>query len=245
MLGEISVVRHDGFEFVVKEEEQAALLYSFKDGLQIDCKALPVNWIVYLSYCKKYDLLLGASYGEGKVFAIKVKNGCFTENICVLDEGGRSHAIILDKDEKFAYSANLGKDKIVCYEVDDSGLSVKSSCVLAQKTGPRHMIFNKMCNVMYCVSEFSNEVFVLQQEKSTGVLSILQVISVLPEGYLGESYGGTLIIQEDNRYLYVTNRGANTIALCEISENGLLKKIADLDMRLMDFYKSEKNVYGV
>lgn len=245
MLGEISVARHNGFEFVIKEEEYSAILYSFKDGMQIDCKPLSVNWIVYLTYCEKYNLLLGASYGEGKVFSIKVNDGHFSDEICVFDEGGRSHSIVLDRKEKFAYSANIGADKIVGYEVSEHGIIPKIECSLPNNTGPRHMIFNKEKDMLYCISEYSNEIIVLQQDSVNGELTVLQTITSLPEGYCSESYGGTLIIQKDNRYLYVTNRGADTIALCEISETGLIKKIADLDMKLMDFYKAKENIYRI
>ena len=245
MLGEIFVARYKEFEFVIKEDENSATLYSFKNGKRIDSKKLDVNWIVYLTYSEKYNLLLGASYGEGKVFSVKVENGYFVGDVLVFDEGGRSHSIILDRNEKFAYSANLGNDKIVGYKVESYGLKPCTVCNLPENTGPRHMMFNRGNNILYCVSEFSNRVFVLEQDDFTGELKLIQSETILPDGFVGESYGGTLTIQEGNKYLYLTNRGANTIALFEIIEKGFIKKIADIDMKLMNFYKGEENIYGV
>jgi len=250
MLNDVFVCRYDGYEFVIKEEENDGILYSFKAGKEYDRIKLNVNWIVYLTYCKKYDLLLGASYGEGKVFSVKIKDGKFYKGAIVCDEidngrESRSHSIILDRNEEFAYSANLGLDKIFCYKVQENGLKLVDVCSLPKDSGPRHMMFNKEKNILYCISEISNDVFVLEQNISTGALKIIESHSILPESFSGESYGGTLTIQKDNKYLYLTNRGANTIALFEILKSGKLNKVADIGMELMNFYRVEENVYGI
>ena len=251
MLGEIFVEKINDIEFVVKEEKNLGVLNIFCDGKLLDTKNIDVKWIVYLSYSEKNSILLGSGYGNGEVFSVGISNNKFTDKVSVFSErdnarrkDSMSHSIVLDVNENYAYSANLGLDKIYIYKVSKDGLQQIGSYDLPEGTGPRHIAFGKN-NMMYVVSENSNEMFVFKQDVFSGELELVEHKSILPDDFSGVSYGGTLIVQQDNRFLLTNNRGANTIAVFKIYDDGKINKVADLDYKLFDFYKAKENVYGL
>ena len=158
MLEDVFFCRYNGYEFVIKEEENAGILYSFKDGKEYDRLELDVNWIVYLSYCKKYDLLLGASYGEGKVFSVKVQDGKFLGNPCIYNEvenskESRSHAIILDRDEEQLISVKNNLQKLrdayaqIASQDDSAPVMSHTQTVVAGLTYGRHSLNENVSDV--------------------------------------------------------------------------------------------------
>ena len=251
MLNEIFVEKVDNIEFVVKEEKNFGKLNIFINNKLIETYETSVNRIVYLDYSEKNNLLIGSGYENGEVFSAYVENKKKLDSIAILkerdntDRKSRSHSIIFDRNEKYAYSANIGLDKIYIYEVSEKKLKQISSYSLPENTGPRHMCFNRELDILYVVTENSNEIYAFKQDIFSGELLFLEVKSILNDDFIGESYAQTLTIQKDNRFLLANTRGANTVAVFKILQDGLLDRIIDLDCELFEFYKAKENVYGL
>ena len=251
MIGEIFVKKIDEFEIVAKEEKGIGKINIFVDKKLVDSKFIDCERIVYIDYSIKNNLIIGSGYEWGEVFSIPIKNNRFAQDISIIKESdasgkkSRSHSIVFDRNEKYAYSANIGLDTIYIYEVCDDELNAIGCYKLPDESGPRHIAFNKQLDIMYVISENSNEMFVFNQDISTGNLTLIEKQSVLPDNFSEVSYAQTLIVQEDNKCLLANNRGANTVAVFEILSDGRINKVADLDCKLFDFYKAEENVYGL
>lgn len=251
MLDEIFLKKVNDIEVVAKEEKYSGTLHIFSKSKLLEKKYINVNWIVYLEYCKKNNLLIGSGYGDGEIFSISLCNNKFSNNINIYkeidntDKKSRSHSIVLDRGENYAYSANIGLDKIFIYKVEKDKLDQIGKFSLPDGTGPRHITFNKKLDIMYVISENSNEIFVFNHNPITGEIILLEQKSTLPIDFCGISYGQTLIIQNDNKFLLANNRGADTVAIFEILSDGKVNKVADLDCKLFDFYRAEENIYGL
>lgn len=251
MIGEIFVKKTEELEIVAKEEEDIGRINIFLDKKLIDFKLIDCKRIVYLDYSRKNDLLIGSGYDAGEVFSISINNNRLADDISIIkeiddsDKKSRSHSIVFDKNEKYAYSANIGLDKIYIYQVCGNKLIAIGSYQLPDGSGPRHITFNKKLDVMYVISENSNEIFALSQNPATGKLTLLEKKSILPKGFEGISYGQTLIVQDNNEFLLANNRGAKTVAVFKILHDGRIEKIVDLDCELFSFYKTEENIYGL
>ncbi|HET8753578.1 MAG TPA: lactonase family protein [Salinimicrobium sp.] len=131
------------------------------------------------------------------------------------------HSVTVSPDNKHFYVADLGSDKIFIYDFDSEG-NIKPNKMpflsLEKSSGPRHLCFSKNGNFIYVVNELNNSLKVL--EVSTGgELKLLQELSTLPEDFSGKNSAADIHLHPSGRFLYVSNRGHNSIAAYKIEEN--------------------------
>lgn len=133
-------------------------------------------------------------------------------------EGPHVHYIGIASDDLGIWCVDLGLDQIKYYEVDDvhSRLIAKKEkdLVLPAGSGPRHFVMDKKrSNIMYIVCELTSEVIVVSCEKEGGL--ILQRISTLPPE-APPSTCAAIRLSADSRFLYVSNRGHDSIAVFKL-----------------------------
>jgi 6-phosphogluconolactonase len=112
------------------------------------------------------------------------------------------------------YVPDLGKDRIDIYKFINNGLIYNGYMMLPAGSGPRYGVIKK--NLMYIVNEISSTVAVILLDN----MKILQIISTIPKNSKNNTCSG---IKLHNGYIYVSNRGHNSIALFKITLNGTLK----------------------
>jgi len=144
-----------------------------------------------------------------------------------------AHCIQFDPTERHIYATDLGADKIWCYDwVSRCGNMYMDTNTAqpwvpaTQGTGPRHMSFHPSGSHVYMSGELNNTVYVYnipQDGFLTGQLAIAQVLSTLPEDYKGSNIAAHVQVSPDARFVYVSNRGHNSIAIFAIQPD---KKLA-------------------
>ena len=123
------------------------------------------------------------------------------------------------------YVCDLGLDTIFSYTVHHDGLKPEMDRFihLPGGCGPRHLALNpSVGNVMYCVAELANAVFVLRQNPEQKY-EMVQVRPTLPDNCFTESTAAAIKITDDGRYLMASNRGHDSIAVCKVRADGLLE----------------------
>lgn len=125
----------------------------------------------------------------------------------------------------FLWITDLGLDTLEAYRLDiTGGLETEGKgapCMqlkLPNGCGPRSLAFWK--NRIFVSCELSNEVAVLERKGDS--LTLIQRISSLPEGTDVDNYVGGIQISEDGRYLYVGNRGHDSIAVFSVKKEGIV-----------------------
>ena len=138
-------------------------------------------------------------------------------------KGPHVHSIIPSKDGKFIYATDLGIDKIMIYAVDQkTGKVSPAKTPFAQTSpgsGPRHFAFHPSGNFAYSAAELNSTVSSFLVDKSTGALSPLETLSMLPGGYTGTSYAADIHFSPDGRFLYASNRGHDSLVIYEVDAN--------------------------
>jgi 6-phosphogluconolactonase len=81
-----------------------------------------------------------------------------------------------------------------------------------ERLGPRHYCFHPTQKVVYFSNEQGCSVTGYRLDTSTGTLSAFQTITTLPEGYTGRNTCSQIQISPSGKFLYVPNRGHNSIA---------------------------------
>jgi 6-phosphogluconolactonase len=118
------------------------------------------------------------------------------------------------------YVADLGSDQVSVYRVDATRGTLTPDAVppgrLAPGSGPRHIAFHPSNRFAYVNNELSSSVTVFTHDPATGALSPVQTLSTLPAGFTGENNTAEIQASADGRFVYVANRGHNSIAVFRV-----------------------------
>ncbi|MDQ0877896.1 6-phosphogluconolactonase [Paenibacillus sp. V4I3] len=130
-------------------------------------------------------------------------------------EAPHAHSIVPAPNNRYAISADLGLDRLVVSKIDaESGLLLPhGDAAMKPGAGPRHLVYSADSRYVYAINELDSTVTVLGYEANAGVLTALQSISTLPEGFSDESTCADIHLSEDGRYVYASNRGHDSIAV--------------------------------
>lgn len=186
--------------------------------------------------------LVLANYSSGNVASLPIgKDGSLGEAASVIQHEGASvdpkrqkgpnaHSIVVSPDNRFAFAADLGIDKILCYRLDAEAGKISSNSdhpftALAPGSGPRHLTFHPDGKHLYAINEILNTITLFSYEGETGALKEKQTIPTLPADFDGTSHTADLKITPDGKFLYGTNRGHDSIAAYRIGEDRTLALI--------------------
>ena len=88
----------------------------------------------------------------------------------------------------------------------------------AEPFGPRHYCFHPTKNLVYVNNEQGSSVTVYALDRERGTLAAGQTVSTLPEGSTERNSTSQIRLDPRGRFLYVGNRGHNTIASFSVDE---------------------------
>ncbi|HCS75438.1 MAG TPA: 6-phosphogluconolactonase [Clostridiales bacterium] len=198
--------------------------------------------LCHISIDPTEKFLFAASYPDATVQVYPIlEDGSVGEAVCVKEHVGKgvnkarqekahAHHVCLTPDQKYLCACDLGIDKVMVYRFDiNTGqleLDEDKCLKLPDGCGPRHMIFNSNGQTAYVLSELSSQVFVLSYQADKG-FTILQTINALEQDDIA-SDAAAIRISSDDRFLYTSNRGEDSLALFHINEDtGLLERISN------------------
>ncbi len=99
---------------------------------------------------------------------------------------------------------------------------------MEDRLGPRHYCFHPSQDNVYFSDEQGCSVTGYRLDSSTGTLSAFQTITTLPEGYTERNTCSQIQISPSGRFLYVPNRGHNSIAGFSVDAAGRLTAIGQV-----------------
>jgi 6-phosphogluconolactonase len=196
----------------------------------IDTKIIKGGLLCHITYLPNNRVLAGACYESGEVFTVRVGENGFGEIVSFIKQGetakiSRAHCAVTNKSETILYSANIALDMIFSYKIEHGKLSEKDHLILPGEEGPRHIILSPNEDKLYVITEYSNKIFIINNDK--GKMTLIDSVSTLPEDFHGKSYCSTLCMTSDGKFIYAANRGANTIAVFNVFKDGKIEKIGD------------------
>jgi len=146
-------------------------------------------------------------------------------------EAPHAHSINLDKNNRFAFVADLGLDKVLIYRFDAAKGTITpnepDAATVDPGAGPRHFAFHPNGKYAYVINEMGMTVTAFDYDSDKGVLKNRQTIGTLPAGVKG-GYLSTaeVVVHPSGKFLYGSNRGHNSIAIFSIDEkSGDLKAV--------------------
>ena len=178
---------------------------------------------LFVDHTGKY--LLSAFYFAGKVqvFAISEKGQLNATPICVQTTQEHAHWIQTDSSNRYVFVPHtMPANAIYQFTWDENSgqlsPNAKSQVSIDDGLGPRHLEFHPMQDLVYSSNENSSTITAYNLNTFEGTLEAFQTLSTLPDGYDGESKTAQIHIHPSGKFIYVSNRGHDSIARFAIDE---------------------------
>lgn len=174
----------------------------------------------HLSVHPSGDFLLAANHGSGSVAVLPLSSDGLVGPACdvVRYPGGHAHQVVADPSGEWVLTVDIGHDAVHVYRLVDGRLLEHDQ--LAVGGGPRHVIWHPDGRHGYVVCEHEPLVVTVDWDASAGRLAVRDTHPTADRPYPGEG-----VVSADGRFLYVTNRGDNTIATFETAGTRLLDSV--------------------
>lgn len=159
---------------------------------------------------------LGADGRVGKVASVIPHTGPLGPKTD-RQEKPHAHSITLSPDNRFAFAADLGVDRVFTYRLNPADGTLAphepAFATLSPGSGPRHTKFSPDGKHFYILSELAGTVTACRYASATGALVPFQTVSTLPEGYAGRHSASEIRVHPSGRFVYAANRIHNSIAV--------------------------------
>jgi len=132
-----------------------------------------------------------------------------------------AHIVVVDPSGKYLVVCEKAVERVYVFRIG-SRLELASVYQCPLGTGPRHAAFDKKGR-MFMTCEFASELWSFDFDASSGALRFIDKQSTL-SGFKGRNEPATLQIHPNGRFVYMNNRGEDTIVWFSISPDGHLKK---------------------
>jgi 6-phosphogluconolactonase len=200
----------------------------------INCHLSEEKQPCHVNISNDKQILISSNYHENKMLVYNTLDGLIlntpmigSHTGCSIDvsrqEKPHIHCSMFTHDEKYILSIDLGIDKMIVSTLENNNLVQKEymSYSFPAGTGPRHITYSKTTPCYYYVlSELTSEIFVFKYKADSEVpFENLQALSSLSEDYKGEKSGAAIRIHRNNKFLYTSDRGNNSLSLFSIDLN--------------------------
>ncbi len=138
-----------------------------------------------------------------------------------------AHSCYFEPNSDTIISIDLGANKLIFSKIIQDSTTQKliafDELEMPRESGPRHLAFHPTKYIFYVVNELSSTITIVHKTKTNNHYSIITSISTLPQNFDKENTAAHIEISKDAKFLYVSNRGHESIAIYNILENGNLK----------------------
>ncbi len=186
--------------------------------------------------------VLVANYGGGSVTVLPLgEDGSLGSHSAFVQHTGSSvnparqkephaHSVNLSPDNRFAFVADLGTDRVNVYDFDAGVGSLKArpdlAVVMPSGSGPRHFAWDPKGLRAYVISELLQTLTSFSYAADSGRLAVLDSVSTLP-GAIPVKGNSTaeVRVHPNGKFVCGSNRGHDSIAVFEVGSAGKLSPI--------------------
>ncbi|MCH3905380.1 MAG: lactonase family protein [Lactobacillus sp.] len=116
---------------------------------------------------------------------------------------------------------DLGTDSLAFYQLQNDQLVPSADLQLPAGSGPRHLVFDRQYQRIYIACELASQVQVVNYEQNGAVLSLGPRYATTAASFHDHNGAAAIRISRDGRFLYVSNRGENSLVVFKITPTGL------------------------
>lgn len=142
-----------------------------------------------------------------------------------------AHIVVVDPSGKYLVACEKAAERIYVFRIGGR-LELASIYQCPLGTGPRHAAFDKKGR-MFMTCEFASELWSFDFDPSSGILKFIDKQSTI-SGFKGRNEPATLQIHPNGRFVYMNNRGEDTIVWFRIEEDGRLTRAGQVSVSKSD-----------
>jgi 6-phosphogluconolactonase len=137
--------------------------------------------------------------------------------------GSHAHEVVADPTGQYLLAMDLGRDSVFVYTLSGNRLVLSRQVTFPTGTGPRHLAWHPNGRYAYLAGENGNNVTVCSWQNG-----VLTAVRSLPASSAAvTNYPGEIVTSSDGRFVYVSNRGTNTVGVFAVEPGGSeLRRIA-------------------
>lgn len=121
-------------------------------------------------------------------------------------------------------SCDLGNDTVDFYRLTkEQKLEHLAQYKNEAGFGTRHIVFSKDGNYFYVVGELSSKVNVVKFNEDTWQFEDIATYSTIPDNWDKHNGAAAIRISNDGKFIYISNRGNDSIAIFKIQDDHTLK----------------------
>ncbi|MEK7718508.1 MAG: lactonase family protein [Bacteroidota bacterium] len=178
-------------------------------------------------------LVLASNYTGGNVALMRIEpTGELSEVLSADQHTGHGpvadrqekphvHSAIFEPKGKRIFVADLGIDQVKVYTIDKTTTTLKPNkypeIKLPPGSGPRHMAIHPNGKLLFIANEIGCNVSVVQL-LDNGAFKIVETVSTLPANFAKPNTCADIHLSPEGNFLYVSNRGMNSIAIFSVNE---------------------------
>lgn len=210
--------------FAIKEDGMLEPINTCEAGGQSTC---------YVITDPSGKFLYAANYRSGNFAEFLLENGKIVKRTQLIQhrgsgpnkarqEAAHPHYTGLTPDGKYLCVIDLGIDAIKVYPLDPGkGLDadgVICNSVEPAGSGPRHLVFDRSGKIAYLLNELGNTV--ISNHYADGRFTPIETQTMLPSLVNVASKAAAIRLSEDEKYLFATNRGFDSVAVYKLDGQG-------------------------
>ncbi|AUP79951.1 lactonase family protein [Flavivirga eckloniae] len=189
----------------------------------------------HISVNKSGDKVVVSNYVGGSVSIYPInKDGSLSEASQVFNhnsenEASHAHSAKFSNDDLFV--ADLGRNAIYHYKLKNNDYKLESPSIVKMEgnPGPRHFLLDKKSEYLYVINEYGGSITSIKKTKKG--FEQIDFDATLEETYKGKNKCADIHLSKDERFLYGSNRGENSIAVFKRnSKNGTLNRIQNMSV---------------
>ncbi|MFJ1809586.1 MULTISPECIES: lactonase family protein [unclassified Streptomyces] len=137
-------------------------------------------------------------------------------------EGSHAHQVLVDPAGRFALAVDLGADAVLTYRLDTLTGTLERIAVnpMSEGSGPRHLAFAPGGDLVFSADELSSTVTCHRYDAANGTLTALSSVPATTAKDVVNQPGG-IVASPCGRFVWVTNRGADTVAAFRLAGSAL------------------------
>ena len=189
--------------------------------------------------------VLVANYNTGNVACIRIDaDGSLGERTSTVhftgsgpdperQKGPFAHFVSTDSTGLFVYNCDLGSDHVWSFRFDAASGHLQRPAGIQGRVppgaGPRHLAFGPGEDFAYVNGEMGRTVTAFRRDKSTGSLTAIQTLPIVPDAVPARGITtAEIFCHPSGKWLYVSSRGDDIIAVFAIGADGKLTFVQDV-----------------
>lgn len=224
------------FIFTIKNENGQGGIAAFANGKLVSQLLHEGASPAYIGINKEKKLLYTANYHTGVLAVISYDD---QGQLIPLDQVKHENKALGPRPEQAGahphyfdetpgghlVSCDLGQDRVDFYGFDGQKLTHLASYQNEDGFGSRHLAFSPDGKYFYVAGELSSQVNVVKFDEENWMFRSLATYSTIPESW--DQHNGTAAIRlsSDGKFLYVSNRGHDSIAVFAVLPDQALKLV--------------------